>query len=152
SPSTRNTSPLMVSMPRSFPSSHFKRLGCPPILSGQGPILILACAALDRLRHSTALHEMMPMILAMDTMAASSVSGTWKYVFYRPVRVYRNHGPAKPSQQCMVISWHAFMSFVSDFQKFSDDNLHSAFVLLLRLWLLSPSLDRNLIGQPIIVL
>src|ERR1043165_9555596 len=74
SPSTRNTSPLMVLMPCSVSSSHFKRLGCPRFVSAHGPGLILACAAFDRLRPSTTLNEMMPMILGMDTMAASLVN------------------------------------------------------------------------------
>ena len=72
----RNASALLVWMPYRIFSSHLTRLGSPPFLSAQGscPILSVACVVEDRLRHSTALHEMTPMIFGMDIMGASSVN------------------------------------------------------------------------------
>src|SRR5580765_7664997 len=75
--SKRNTSPLMVSMPCRVSFLHFTTLGWPPFRSAQGSgfILSTACVALARLRHSTTLHEMIPMIWGIETMVISSVKG-----------------------------------------------------------------------------
>src|SRR6185503_15775851 len=71
-----NTSPLMVLIPCRVSASHFIRLGNSPFLSAQGSRFIPACVTLDRLKHSTKLHDMTPMIFGMDPMGASSVKAS----------------------------------------------------------------------------